>query len=107
MFKKGDKVRCIDNNNLYNELTESKIYVVEEGLNCCLICIKNDRGNVSRYNETRFELVSNPIQEPFTPTIEIDFLIDYINNHQLEPNEIIAFLYGHKKGQVFIHEKLN
>lgn len=173
MFKKGDKVKCVDNYNVYDELTESKIYDVEELRSFCLIRVKNDRGVVSNYSETRFELVkeekqmkkyqfklgqeykvistktdaftegkiyevvkrgvvlalqsdygsfyldseipvfgiqlelvSDSKEEPFTPTIEIDFLIDYINNNQLESDEILSFLKGHKKGQVFIHETL-
>lgn len=48
----------------------------------------------------------DPKKQPFTPTIEIDFLIDYIEANHLESNEIISFLKGHKKGQEFIHETL-
>ncbi len=63
--------------------------------------------NQPHYKNRRVEIVADSKEEPFTPTIEIDFLIDYIEANYLESNEIVSFLKGHKKGQVFIHETLN
>lgn len=104
-FEEGQSYICIHSE--VDWWTPGKEYTVfNTGFG--LSAIKDDRGSI--WHDSEFEGSKTYFKlkkEPFTPTIEIDFLIDYIKNHQLESNEIISFLYGHKKGQVFIHETLN
>lgn len=62
-----------------------------------------DNPSYPTYSVT-LELVGDSKEEVFRSTIEIDFLIDYINNHNLESNEIIAFLAGYKNGQSILNK---
>lgn len=104
MFKKGDKVICLDSEGTSYHLTKDKAYTILENSNSLLVKTVDDYGAKNYYNSNRFELVADSKEEPFTPTIELDFLISYIVEQELESNEIIAFLKGYKKGEEFIHE---
>ena len=57
-FKAGDKVRCVNNYNFGNHLTEGKVYVVLETTIGGYVRIKPDHDiDVGGYGEDRFELV--------------------------------------------------
>ena len=61
-FKVGDKVRCVDNYNYHNHLTEGKVYVVVEKSNGGYVRIKPDNDiDVGGYCDYRFELVQRPL----------------------------------------------
>lgn len=111
MFKVGDRVRVI--NTATSPYKDNGI-PFEVGDVTTVTAVEREYfriGNGSIGNNVRgkdLELVTepDPKQQPFTPTIEIDFLIDYILDNGLTSNEIVAFLKRHNKGQVFIHENL-
>lgn len=113
-FKLGQQYKVIKSNTHY--FIEGKCYnvvkfnylddyVLESESNLYFAQKDFDNPSYVSYN-VELELVADSKEQPFTPTIEIDFLIDYILDKGLTSNEIVAFLKGHNKGQVFIHENL-
>lgn len=106
-FKLGQQYRVISS-EVY-QFIEGKIYEVIKKAGS--LVIQSESGSPYKEQELSvlgviLELIADPKEEQFNPTIELDFLINYIEQHELEENEIIAFLKGYKKGEEFIHENL-